>query len=277
MILKDNIITGEKIQQLADIYLGFDEDFNYNPIIRNQRDKCVNFNEIKGAYNNPRILFCYSHRLSDFLLVLPHLKNKFILITHNSDANIGPDDLFQSILNHPLLIKWWAQNVCITHEKLEILPIGLANSMWSHGNTAFFDRNTSIQKTEKVYFHFNMHTNYTKRQICYDHLIHKIPFLASTDPISYHETLSKYEFCICPEGNGADTHRFWEALYLKSIPIVVRNDFVDVILEKTKIPMIVLNSWDELVVENLNYSNFILEPAESFFDYYKKKILEFDC
>lgn len=277
MTLRENIITGEKLQQLADIYLGHEEDFHYNPTIRNQRDKCINLNEIKEPWDNPKILFCYSHRLGDFALILPYLQNKFVLITHNSDTNIGLDDLFQSILSHPLLIKWWAQNVCIIHENLEILPIGMANSMWSHGNTAFFDRDITIQKTEKVYFHFNIHTNHTKRQICYDQLIDKIPFLSSADPISYHEILSKYEFCICPEGNGADTHRFWEALYLKSIPIVVRNDFIEIILEKTDIPMVVLNSWDELVIENLDYSKYILETTKTSFEYYRKEILKIDC
>jgi len=274
MIARDNIITGEKLQQLADVYLGCDEDFHYNPVIKNQSNKCLGFNQIGEAYDNPKILFCYAHRLLEFLSILPRLQNRFVLITHNSDANIVANDLYQSILDCPLLIKWWAQNVCIIHEKLEVLPIGMANSMWSHGNTSFFDRGICIQKTENIYFNFNMHTNYEKRQICYDALIHKIPFLSSTEPIQYHEILSRYKFCICPEGNGVDTHRLWEALYLKSIPIVIRNDFIDVILKKTKIPMIVLNSWDELTVENCDYSNYILDNDILSFDYYKQKILE---
>jgi len=59
------IITGENIQQIADIYLGYDEDFNFNPIIRNQPHKHVNFNTIPNNYNNPSSIFCYSHRIND--------------------------------------------------------------------------------------------------------------------------------------------------------------------------------------------------------------------
>ena len=27
-------------------------------------------------------------------------------------------------------------------------------------------------------------------------------------------------FCICPHGNGVDSHRIWECLYLNTIPVV---------------------------------------------------------
>ena len=34
-------------------------------------------------------------------------------------------------------------------------------------------------------------------------------------------------FCACPKGNGVDTYRFWEALYLGTIPIVDYGKFYD--------------------------------------------------
>ena len=36
-----NIVTGEKIQQLCDIYLGVDGDFNFNPTIARQPIKHI--------------------------------------------------------------------------------------------------------------------------------------------------------------------------------------------------------------------------------------------
>jgi hypothetical protein len=33
------IITGERIQQLANIYIGTTDDFNYNPLIKNETHK----------------------------------------------------------------------------------------------------------------------------------------------------------------------------------------------------------------------------------------------
>ena len=48
-------------------------------------------------------------------------------------------------------------------------------------------------------------------------------------------------------GNGFDTLRFWESLMVKAIPIVLAHDFYENLkFQYNHIPMIVLNSWDEL-------------------------------
>jgi hypothetical protein len=266
------IIRGEKLQELADVYFGNECDFQFNPRIRTQTEKHIIFDSIRAPYNNPKILFCYSHRLSNFVDILHFLTNPFILISHNSDGNIEYSPEIHKILDHPLLIKWYAQNLGIIHHKLEFLPIGMANSMWSHGNASFFGKTLLINKSEKVYFNFSMSTNFDKRKPCYDSLIHKIPYIDSVAPESYLELLSRYEFCICPEGNGFDTHRFWEALYVKCIPVVVRSKFIEVILHKTNIPLVVLNSWDEFDVNALNYSNYTFSDTYTHFGNYKNSI-----
>ena len=58
------IITGEKIQQLCDIYLGTNYDFNFNPLISIQTSKHLLIHEINTEYNNPYLIFCYSHHIS---------------------------------------------------------------------------------------------------------------------------------------------------------------------------------------------------------------------
>ena len=61
--------------------------------------------------------------------------------------------------------------------------------------------------------------------------------------------------CLCPEGNGMDTHRFWECVYLKVVPIVINSTFIQNIKEYN-IPMVILNKWDDLFNLNLNYTNY---------------------
>ena len=39
----------------------------------------------------------------------------------------------------------------------------------------------------------------------------------------FYKNIANSKFTFCPVGNGADTWRFFEALYLRSIPIVKRN------------------------------------------------------
>ena len=59
--------------------------------------------------------------------------------------------------------------------------------------------------------------------------------------------LATYRWCICPEGNGVDTHRLWEAIYLGCVPIVKRSPFIDTLVHYTggEIAMIVVESWNK--------------------------------
>jgi hypothetical protein len=266
-----NIIKGERIQQLCDIYIGLQEDFNYNPLIKLQTNKHKDINTIIDIYNNPTIIFCYSHRIELFVKKMKYLKNEFILVTHNSDQNIEDTNVTNEILSCQKLKKWYSQNVCFKNEKLISLPIGLANNMWAHGDLTYFINlgfenilNLHLNKSNKIYFNFNINTNINKRKICYNSLISKIPFLNNLSTFNNLNRLSKYEFCICPEGNGVDTHRLWEAIYLQSIPIVLKTPFIEIIKQEYNLNMVILNSWDELDISKLNYSKYIFD--ESYFD-----------
>ena len=39
------------------------------------------------------------------------------------------------------------------------------------------------------------------------------------DLVGYLDSLIRYKYVLCPEGNGIDTHRFWETIYAGSIPV----------------------------------------------------------
>jgi hypothetical protein len=82
------IITGEKVQQLCDIYLGFNSDFNFNPIIAKQFEKQKDLNSINELFNNPYKIFCYSHNINILSSKIHLFQNPFILVTHNSDGEI---------------------------------------------------------------------------------------------------------------------------------------------------------------------------------------------
>ena len=72
------------------------------------------------------ILHVCPQAIPDFVKILPKINVPFKLLTNNSDSTI-PDDYKESqqILEHPFLIKWFAQNCIGNHEKLVKIPIGL--------------------------------------------------------------------------------------------------------------------------------------------------------
>ena len=61
----------------------------------------------------------------------------------------------------------------------------------------------------------------------------------------YASVAAEHRFVACPEGNGMDTHRFWETLYRGSIPIVIDSPFIRN-LQDLGVPMVVLKDWSEI-------------------------------
>jgi hypothetical protein len=62
--------------------------------------------------------------------------------------------------------------------------------------------------------------------------------------LQYLGAIRECSMVLCPEGNGIETHRFWETLYMGGVPIVVRNSFTESLYRN--FPIIELNSWNDL-------------------------------
>jgi hypothetical protein len=237
------IISGEKIQMLCDVYIG-KRSVVENPKI--DKSKYVQLSRLDSNWDNPKRIFCYADTLAQFMTKLHVLTNPFILISHNGDTNITHE--FLPIIQHPLLISWFAQNVMITHpcSKLHMLPIGVANEMWAHGNLhALRDAQRQMNvKEDRIYFYFNIDTNPTQREECKQIVSSKgLCFGTNQTHSEYLNALAKCKFAICPPGNGVDSHRIWECYYLDVIPIVLESTFT--LLVSNNLPCIVLKSWDE--------------------------------
>lgn len=250
-----DFITGEKLQETCDVYCGEKFDFEFNPRILHQRVKHLVISEFaSSAWDNPSTVFCYSHRVNDFKAkMLPVAQNPFVLVTHNSDENIT--DVHVDLLESPKLIAWKAQNPCVKHPKLHLLPIGIANSMWPHGNLSYLQHVRSMcsrveWKTKDIYFSFSVGTNVGSRSECRNSLIDKLTWTDGKPFAEYLDDLSRHKFCVCPEGNGVDTHRLWESLYLDVIPICKRTTFT--VLVHEKFPCVVLvDNWSDVAVESV--------------------------
>ena len=55
---------------------------------------------------------------------------RFIVVTHNSDFSVPRHSQDQNLLDNPLLIRWFAQNInpkFKDHMKMEAIPLGLEN------------------------------------------------------------------------------------------------------------------------------------------------------
>ena len=173
------------------------------------------------------------------------ISNRYILITHNSDRNIGNKEFSKISKN---VIHWFAQNLEIEeNERISYIPIGLENlRRLKHGRKKWFKKNNKV-KSKLVLSSFNSLTNYKKREMAKTQVAKyetvEIKNFESTEEYFYN--LNDYMFVICPEGNGLDTHRIWESLLLKVIPIVILNPFTQN-LKNNSVPCVYLDDWKDL-------------------------------
>lgn len=248
-----DIITGEKIQNLCDYYLGTFQDLYKNPFIAKQKEKHILLeNGYQISTKKIDKIFVNTDRLhlnfEMIYTILGYITTPFCLFLHNSDHSFLSIHL--RLFTIPNLKKIYSQNLAIPiTPTVRPLPIGIANSMWTHGNLQLWNKmlnETSLdQKSQFIYCYFSIHTNLQKRNLCLEIVQEKnIPTQPNLDYHSYLKLLSTFEYAICPEGNGLDTHRFWECLYLKVTPIVLRNYITEHYSQF--FPIVLLDNWQEL-------------------------------
>lgn len=194
--------------------------------MQNVKNQIVNF---YNKYAQPVKVFIYSNT---FMEIYNHLlKNMNLpggcisLYLHNSDENI--DCRYSRVLQDSLFRSVYSQNLAISNTKCKILPIGLANeSMFEHGQWGELYKvavDTYKYVKKGVYINFNQATHPFRRELYTGLKDHGYSFNENKPWVEYLHELAKYKYAICPIGNGVDTHRFWECVYLGVIPIVIVN------------------------------------------------------
>lgn len=169
-----------------------------------------------------KLIYVKTDRLDSFFNgPFKNLKHQIVLITHNADHTVH--DGHKKYLDDHRIIAWYGQNVQTVHPKLYEIPIGIANSEWTHGDIGALQKVASKYhfKRNKMYANFNDATH-ADRKLFRDELKKHPTFAIQGDLVpfqEYLETLAKYEVSASPQGNGPDTHRRWESLYLGTTPI----------------------------------------------------------
>ena len=260
--------------------------------------KMITLQKFIALSNNIDIIYCPIYYINQEKF--PALKPEFTppnhpykLITHGGDATITEDCL--PILNSENLIAWYSINVGISHPKLHHIPIGV-NFLGESTEQDFLDIiNLNIEKTNTLYTNFSLYVWDKERKRCNDAL-KKIGYtnLSENNSLSLNPTipykkyladLASHKFCVTPIGNGFDTFRLWECLYLKVVPIMVNKISGDKYYGHYKkmledFPILWIDSWDDLKADDLNKSRYVdIIETKKFgleklnFDYWKNLII----
>ena len=203
---------------------------------------------------------------------LPYINNYFILLSHNSSSLVEEKHL--KMLGDKEL-RWFASNLNIStlkDKRIEALPYGIKNRnnlVDGRLGTLNFDIPHHNNKKNKIYSSFNILKNEERINVL--KISKECKHIDSKNYANrkrYIRNLSTYKFNICPSGKGLDTHRFWESLILKTIPVVKRSDFIQNLM-KFGIPMLIVEEWEELYEINE-------DDLSIFYKKYAKQLIEND-
>jgi len=151
------------------------------------------------------------------------------------------------------------------------LPLGITNDCDDspmhkiYGNKEIMLKiiNEDINKINLLYMNFDIRTLPIEREYVYNLFSNKN--WTKTGKIentlqgreNFLRDIKSSKFVLCPRGNGIDTHRLWEALYMGSIPIVkyenAHKQFID-------LPILFISDWNHIS------ENFLNEKYEQIID-----------
>jgi hypothetical protein len=245
----DEIICGENFLNLTDCFIGSIYSLNANPNTptfskQNIHIDCIS--DTDELFIEQKRIFVKTDDIQHFYERFQNNLEDKIIITHNSDHEITYDGFSEHIKK---VKRQYSQNCLFTDQdgKLVPIPIGIENRMWfDHDILHRVRKRQDIPKTKSVYFFFSLGTH-PSRHDCYNTLKDRLEFNQNRSREDYFVELKRHKYAICPRGNGLDTHRLWECLYLDVIPIMLKADSVHI----DNLPIIYLDTWSDLDVTNL--------------------------
>ncbi len=248
---------------------------------KNALFEATTYKLIEFEIENNTIIYCDTDQLNNLFSLLRKKDtiNNIILISSQSDTPIT-ESLY---LKKPLSIKkWYSSNVNCPKEDLIPIPLGISNKFSKKNLTEtnlenipnkFFIEDREI----KMYVNFNENTNYKERSKLLK-LFSKEDWCkvrnSNLDNATYLDDIKRYSFVLCPWGNGTETHRLWETLYLGSIPITKKHPTYD---KCHDLPILFVDSYDDINLELLknfhkDFENFNFDLSKLSIDYWLNDI-----
>ena len=194
------------------------------------------------------------------------------LIFYLLDEPVVAPDVVSAVSQ--VAIRTFVQNSAYELPNVHIMPIGIRDcgsivamhaGMYEQRTLLEAPRLTPLEKRHECLLCFNLGTHESRR-VCYDAL-HGLPFVLdlnatgtgpgpdwrsfSVQPAALYAAMIQSRYVLAPRGVGVDTHRFYEAIYLWSVPIVVRsNSAFDRLY--TVFPCLVVSTWTDVTTELLD-------------------------
>lgn len=193
---------------------------------------------------------------NDLLKLCSNFPNKkFIIFTNLEDTPID-NFIFDSIPDNVLGVN--AVNALSFGGKVNPIPYGIQRKLNVNDNRkdvllSFMHFQDDIENL--LYVNHSVDTNPEERSGIKELFLDKSWAKVELGSVNYHEylfSLKKSKFIICPIGNAIDCHRNWECLYMRRVPVMKKNAYLEYLLKDY--PVLFVNDYSE-VTKDLLLSN----------------------
>lgn len=169
-----------------------------------------------------------------------------LIVLGDDDLVFSGDELTQLF---PDTKHVYATNLISENEFVRGIPLGLESPSYkSGGRLRDFIKPFSINANQRpisILLSWNTETNESARNHAdsmFERCESAFRVRSRIAPQTFHRLLRKSLFVACPRGNGLDTHRIWETLYLGAVPIVLEQEYFPALRGW---PIWVVESWSD--------------------------------
>jgi len=185
--------------------------------------------------------------------------NGFIIFTGQEDTPI--DDQIQLPLN---VAKVFAVNAVYNTDQVVPFPFGLQRKMTDEDNRLDIMLQNIGDDTEPkklLYINMGIGRNPDRQPIAkfetnnwvttrFDENSKFFPYEKYQD---FLDEIKNHKYMLCPQGHGMDTHRVWEALYLRRVPVMKRHPYYEKLM--AGFPVLFVDDWSDVTEELLTQSD----------------------
>jgi len=196
--------------------------------------------------------------LEEFFRALPVGCPRINVVTQHSDYELDDGVMSEK---PPCVGKVFGSNTTSERSDSVPIPLGLGPPycMITPKAKDLSALNTRKERSRLLYVNFRPSTYPSERMLALEHMV-ALSKICSDVTIAkqdhnqtvvgrYLDELISHKFCLCPRGNGIDTHRLWEALYCRTVPIVryerAHRNFLD-------LPILFVDDWNQVTEEYLH-------------------------
>lgn len=186
-------------------------------------------------------------------------KKKFIIFTAFEDTPLD-DYIWEKIPENVLAI--YSANAVIFGGKVHPFPHGIERIMYPGYNHHELLLNAMEGHTEPHKALFVAHRTDTGNRASIGELF-KDKDWATVTHLPYEQYLNemkKHKFVLCPSGNGIESARNWETLYMRRVPVFKDHPYLREMFKD--FPALFVNDWEEVTEELLSANEHLYLQAQ---------------